>query len=237
MDIKAYKLFIKYFSRALMLLLVMPIINSARGLVAKKMGDDTSEREGRITLNPLAHLDPIGSLMILLIGLGWSKPMPIQFSRMKRQRLGIILVSLAGPLTHFLSAIVCKMINTGLDIWAGDKLADDTITPLGAFSLILILISNINVSLGVINLLPLPPMDGFILLYQFAGYKFHSWYHANYQIINQVSTLILFALFFCGDLTGDRFDPLGWLILFADMGLSIIAHLPFLLLALAGVIK
>ena len=229
------QIFLKYFSRILMLLLVMPLTSSARGLVAKWMGDDTSEREGRITLNPTAHLDPIGAILIFLIGFGWSKPMPIQFSRMKNQRLGIILVSLTGPVSHFLSAIVCKLIINTIDICA--NVNDDKISPLWAFMFVLSIIANINVCLGVINLLPLPPMDGFVLLYQFAGHKFHSWYHANYQIVNQVSTVILFALFFIDDLTRGRIDPLGWIITFADIALSIVAKLPFILLALAGLIK
>ena len=207
-----------------MLLLVMPLTSSARGLVAKWMGDDTSEREGRITLNPTAHLDPIGAILIFLIGFGWSKPMPIQFSRMKNQRLGIILVSLTGPVSHFLSAIVCKLIINTIDIFA--NVNDDKISPLWAFMFVLSIIANINVCLGVINLLPLPPMDGFVLLYQFAGHKFHSWYHANYQIVNQVSTVILFALFFIDDLTRGRIDPLGWLIGLINGLLS----LPFVLI-------
>lgn len=230
-----FMIFLKYFSRILMLLLVMPLTSSARGLVAKWMGDDTSEREGRITLNPVAHLHPIGAIMIFLIGFGWSKPMPIQFSRMKNQRLGIILVSLTGPLTHFLSAVVCKIAGNCIDYFdTGDP---DKITLMGAFSFVLSILASINVCLGVINILPLPPMDGFVLLYQFAGYKFHSWYHANFQLINQISTVILFALFFIGDLTRGAFDPLGWLIAIVDAGLSIVAYLPFLLLALMGVIK
>ena len=231
----ALMLFLKIFSRALMLLLVMPLTSSARGLMAKWMGDDTSEREGRITLNPAAHLDPIGALMILLIGFGWSKPMPIQFSRMKNQRLGIILVSLTGPVTHFLSAILCKIVVTTIAYAAPSSY--ETMSPLGCFGFVLQIIAGINVCLGVINLLPLPPMDGFILLYQFAGRKFHSWYHANYEIINRVSTIILFALFFIGDLSRGMLDPLGWLIALVDGGLSIIAYLPFILLAMIGVIK
>lgn len=232
------KLFFKYVSRLLMLLLVMPMTNSARGLVAKWNGDDTSEREGRITLAPMSHLDPIGSLMIFLIGFGWSKPMPIQFTRMKNQRLGIITVSLAGPVSHFLASIVCKVImRLALLIpFVSSQISSYAFTgkinPTVAFYIVIGLISDINVCLGVINCLPLPPMDGFVLLYQFAGRKFHSWYHANYQLINQVSTIILFALFFIDDLTAHRIDPLGWLINLVDGGLDILVSLPFMLVSL-----
>lgn len=232
---EALSLFLKFFARALMILLVMPLINSARGLVAKWMGDDTSEREGRITLNPMAHLDPLGSIMILLIGFGWSKPMPIVFSRMKNQRLGIVLVSLTGPLTHFLSAIILKIAIICINLWGSSS--ETSITPLSAFATVIFIISQINVCLGVINILPLPPMDGFVVLYQFAGRKFHSWYHANYEIINRVSTIILFALFFIGDLTRGIIDPLAYIIAFFDSCLDTISVLPFTLLALIGVLN
>ncbi len=242
--------FFKYFSRVLMLLLVMPMTNSARGLVAKWNGDDTSEREGRITLSPMSHLDPIGALMIFLIGFGWSKPMPINYNRMTNIRRGIVTVALAGPVSHFLTAIVCKLIpclllmipsvyhsysnivtlskspyNVLLTALRGTVSVTE-FTPLHAFFLVLAIISNINVCLGVINILPLPPLDGFQVLNQFAGAKFHNWYYANYMQINRISTIIIFALFFIGDLTRGLIDPLGWLIGLIDGLLS----LPFVLI-------
>jgi Zn-dependent protease len=207
-----------------MILLVMPVANSARGLVAKWNGDTSSDDEGRITLNPMAHIDPIGSLMILLIGFGWSNPMPIHFNRMKNPRIGVITVSLAGPVTYFLSAILCKILNNILFL-----ISIDNENLMVAFSLVLSLLANINVCLGVINLLPLPPMDGFQVLNQLAGPKFHNWYYPNQHQINQISTIILFTLFFIGDLTRGIIDPLGWLISIVNMLLSIVAELPFMI--------
>ena len=84
MNTDALSLVMKYLSRALMLLLLMPVLNYVKGTVAKKMGDDTAEMAGRITLNPMAHLDLLGSLMIMLVGFGWSKPLPINYNRMKK---------------------------------------------------------------------------------------------------------------------------------------------------------
>lgn len=188
-----------------MLLLVLPLTNSARGLVAKWQGDDTSEREGRITLNPVSHLDMLGSLAIMLCGFGWSKPMPINPRRFDNLKRGIILVSLAGPVSHFLASILCLNISAIISY---------TVSGIAGFSIAYIfsMLAMINTCLGVINLIPLPGMDGFSILYQFAGAKFHSWYHYNAQMINQVSIIILFALFFIDDLTRGIIDPLGWII-------------------------
>jgi Zn-dependent protease len=209
-----------------MLLLVMPMTNSARGLVAKWNGDDTSEREGRITLSPMSHLDPIGALMIFLIGFGWSKPMPINYNRMTNLRRGIVTVALAGPVSHFLAAIVCKLIPCLLllipPVYESyiSSLSSGSISPVHALFMVLSIISQINVCLGVINILPLPPLDGFQVLNQFAGAKFHNWYYANYMQINRISTIIIFALFFIGDLTRGLIDPLGWIINLVDALLS-----------------
>jgi len=207
-------LFLKYFSRLLMLFLIMPVTNSARGLVAKWQGDDSAESAGRITLNPMAHLDPLGAMAIFLCGFGWSKPMPINFSRMKDTKKGVILVSLAGPLTHFLSAILCDLVYKIMVCSKAvqESLTGSVISPALCILIILSILSQINICLGVINLLPIPPMDGFQVLNQLAGAKFHNWYYGNYQKINQYSTIVLLALFFMPTLTNGYIDPLGWLI-------------------------
>lgn len=209
-------IFLRYFTRALMLLLVMPVTNYARGAVAKKLGDDSAEQAGRLTLNPFAHLDPLGSLVIMLCGLGWSKPMPINVNRMKNPRKGIILISLTGPLTHFISAIIC---------YTAYLFIPPTSTLMASLSMILMILASINVSLGVINLLPLPGMDGFNIFYQFAPPKFLNWYHSNHFNINRYSTLILLLLFFLPTLTGGLLDPLGWIINIFSNILSLPARL------------
>ena len=218
-NLEMLQLFLKYFSRALMLLLVLPITNSAKGIVAKKLGDDSAEREGRITLNPVAHLDMLGSLCIMLVGFGWSKPLPINFSRMKNVRKGVICISLTGPVTHYLSAIVCKIVSFLLLRFAVTSSAEITVPVCLMF--IFTLLAQINICLGTIHLLPLPPMDGFNLIQQFAGAKFNKWYYSNYRMINQASFYIVMLLFFIGPLTRYAIDPLGWLISLVDTILSL----------------
>ena len=199
-------LFFKFFSRALMLLLVLPVTNSVKGLVARWLGDDTADREGRITLNPLAHLDPLGSLAILICGFGWSKPLPINVGNMKDLKKGIILISLTAPVTHYLMAIICMNLGRIILYTLSGSTAVTVIV------LILTFLAEINICLGTIDFLPLPPLDGFHILYQLAGPKMLNWYHRNHQQINQYSTYILLGLFFIGTLTGGLIDPLGWLI-------------------------
>ncbi len=227
------KIFIRLLSRALMLLLVLPVTNYVKGSVAKWLGDDTAERDGRITLNPMAHLDPLGSLAIMVCGFGWSKPMPFTPTRFKNYRLGIIMLSLAGPLTYFISAIICyavmySMICSGeiMEAWVEFSYYG-IVSPIACIILLIQLLANINVCLGVIHILPLPPMDGFIILQQFAGKKFNRWYYYNYRIIHQVSTIILLGLFFIGNATDGAIDPLGWLINIVDSLLKLtVAWIP-----------
>ncbi len=205
------QLFLKIFSRAMMLVLVLPVTNCARGLVARWQGDDSADHAGRITLNPMAHLDLLGSLAILLCGFGWSKPMPINPARMRNYKRGVILVSLAGPVTHFLSAIILMNINAILMYTI--TVTEDNAVALAAVFYVISTIASINICLGVINILPLPPMDGFTVLHQLAGNKFNRWYYQNYRIVNQASFIIILILFFIGDLTDGRIDPLMRLIM------------------------
>lgn len=203
------ELFLEIFSRAMMLLLVLPVTNCARGLVARWQGDDSADHAGRITLNPMAHLDLLGSLAILLCGFGWSKPMPINPARMRNYKRGVILVSLAGPVTHFLSAIILMNVKAIIENCVTNT--EDNVVAILAIFYVISTIAKINVCLGVINILPLPPMDGFTILHQLAGNKFNRWYYQNYRVVNQASFFILMFLFFIGDLTDNKIDPLGYI--------------------------
>lgn len=198
-----------FFARILMLLLVLPVVNYARGLVAIKQGDDTPEVSGALTLNPMRHLDMLGSLLILLCGFGWTKPMPINYSRMKNMRRGVILVALTGPLTLFIMSILCRNISA-IVIFTIESTAG------GALKIIFDLLSQISVCLGVLYLLPFPGFDGFTLLYHLGGVKFRNWYHRNQPIVDRLSFYIVLSLFFIDRITFGFIDPLGWLILLVD---------------------
>lgn len=117
--------------------------------VATAQGDDTARRHGRLTLNPIKHIDPFGAILLLVAGFGYAKPVPFQPARLRSRRFGAALVGLAGPAMNFLLAIVtAALISAGLV--GGDGLA---------FSFA-VLFFRLNVVLGVFNLLPIPPLDG-----------------------------------------------------------------------------
>jgi Zn-dependent protease len=137
------------------LLLAITIHEFSHGLVATLFGDDLPRRVGRLTLNPLKHLDPLGTLMILVGPIGWGRPMPINPGAMRNPGLGWALSSLAGPVSNIVAAAVGALVYALL---ASGGLDPTLRAYLNAFILI-------NVLLAVFNLVPLPPLDGFGFLF------------------------------------------------------------------------
>ncbi|MCR5600694.1 MAG: site-2 protease family protein [Ruminococcus sp.] len=184
-------------ARVATFMLVVPIHESAHGLMAKWLGDDTAKREGRITLNPFAHLDPFGMVIMLVVGFGWAKPVPVNISNVKHRRLGYFLISLAGPLSNIIAAFIGAGIYV-LTVYAGLAHFDDAaanenaMTVISAVMLFLRYFVTINVGLAVFNLVPLPPLDGFNLLRSFMPASFDRWVWQNYKYI--AGAFVVFVL-------------------------------------------
>jgi len=120
---------------------------------AWRLGDSTAKRAGRLTLNPLRHLDPFGALLLIVAGFGWGKPVPVDPRNLRFGRAGMAMVSAAGPVSNLLTALA-----TALAI-RGATSSGYEISPLLAQFLFLLIV--LNVSLCVFNLIPIPPLDGF----------------------------------------------------------------------------
>ena len=135
--------------RAVALLIAAPFHEFAHGYAADRLGDPTPRRAGRLTLNPLAHLDPLGTILLVLTGFGWAKPVPIDPGNFPDWRRGLITVAAAGPIANVVLAILFGLpFKLGL-VAVGSPLARP-----------LFVIVFINAVLAVFNLIPVPPLDG-----------------------------------------------------------------------------
>ena len=126
----------------------------AHGLVSYKLGDPTPKVSGRISLNPMKHLDPFGTLALIFLGFGWAKPVMVNPNYYKKKKLGMLLVAIAGPVMNFIIAFLSVFI-IGVIIKFGN-MNEFTLT----ITTFLRYMSLINIGLGVFNLIPIPPLDG-----------------------------------------------------------------------------
>lgn len=129
----------------------------AHGWVAYRMGDSTAKHLGRLSLNPLRHLDPLGTIMLFIVGFGWAKPVPVNFNNIRDYRKGMILVSSAGIIMNMILAFIALFIFRLLSI-------PESSVP----GLVLSVFAKINIILAAFNLIPLPPLDGSKILLGFA---------------------------------------------------------------------
>ena len=130
----------------------------AHAYAAYKFGDQTAKNQGRLTLNPLVHIDPIGAIFLILFGFGWAKPVPVNRFFFKNPRLNGIIVSIVGPLSNLVLAFVAVLIVLFIQ-----QFNLEMMIPYFIFKFISIFI-NINVLLFVFNLLPFPPLDGYRII-------------------------------------------------------------------------
>ncbi|MFS0821291.1 site-2 protease family protein [Bacillus sp. 1P02SD] len=144
------------------LLVAFTVHEFSHAYVAYKFGDDTAKRQGRLTLNPIAHLDPFGTILIFLAGFGWARPVPVNRFYFKKPRLAGILVSVAGPLSNLVVAalgllIYIILIRVGVFAAIPETVGD-------GFERFFNLFVRLNIMLFLFNLLPFPPLDGYRII-------------------------------------------------------------------------
>lgn len=154
----------------------------AHGYVAYRLGDPTAKNQGRLTLNPLAHLDPIGALLMLFAGFGWAKPVPVNpFYFEGNRNRGMMLVSVAGPMVNLLISFTCVIIYTLGKGFMGMEF----------LQMFLLYSMTLNLYLAVFNLIPIPPLDGSKIL---AGFLPKSTAYHYLNSMEKYGFLILMAL-------------------------------------------
>ena len=140
-------------SRAFVIFCCTPVHELAHGYAAYKLGDDTAKYQGRLTFNPLAHLDPVGTIMIFLFGFGYAKPVQVNPVKFKNPRKDMALTALAGPVANIIMAFVSVFIAYIIGAFANSQL-------LSLIAVFFYYAASVNAMLAVFNLIPIPPLDG-----------------------------------------------------------------------------
>lgn len=190
--LSAEAIIISLFAYVMVLLLIQPLHECAHAFVAYKMGDETAKEQGRLTVNPFKHLDPAGTVFMLVFGFGWGKPVPIDPSRFRKIRLGIGLSALAGPVSNFIAAFI------GM---CGMKLANGALnsTMNTAYYYLLLffkLFTTLNIGLAVFNFIPVSPLDGDKIIFGLLPEKLSRKYYEFTRRYSQFMPILLCVLMF-----------------------------------------
>ena len=181
--------------RVPVLLLSLMTHELAHAFVALRCGDNTAKQMGRISFNPLKHIDPLGAILLIAVGFGWAKPVPINPGNFKNKKAGVILTSLAGPLSNILLAIVFSAAYVIVKARAQPA----PFMPISeSDTLILNFLTqfySVNIMLAAFNLIPIPPLDGSKVLFVFLPDRIYFNYVLKYE---RFGMLILLALSFSG---------------------------------------
>ena len=210
----------------LIIFVILPFHEWAHAFTAMKLGDVSIKRSGRLTLNPLAHIDPMGALALLLFGIGWAKPVMINPTFFKRPKLYMAITAVMGPIANILAATVGALIYNALYAWAPDFATQFNVGSVtgekgAAYYVMLFLVYyiSINAFLAVFNILPIPPLDGSKVLFMFLPDR---WVYKIYQYQMIISIVFIVLLY-----TNVLDVPLGFLHDGLLKGIMWITGLPF----------
>ena len=197
--------------------LILPFHEWAHAFTASCLGDKGIKQRGRLSLNPLSHIDPVGALCMILFGFGWAKPVPVDSRNFKNPKVGMAITALMGPVANLVAAFAGLLIFNLIYTLAPAFLAT---TVLGSFVwAFLSFYVQVNVNLAVFNLLPVPPLDGSKILFTFLPDKAVDFCY-RYQMFFFIALFVLIS-----------FGPLSGLLSFLSNGLlrgmSYLAALPF----------
>ncbi len=171
-------------------IVILPLHECAHGLIAVKLGDNTPKWDKRLTLNPLASLDPMGALWLLLFGIGWAKPVQVNPRNFKNPKRDMALVALAGPVANLLAALIGAVIFVPYVIFILSNHAN-VITYF--FYYFLSSYITVNVSLAVFNFIPIPPLDGSRIVAAFLSDKAMYTYYRYQNIVVMIFFVILLS--------------------------------------------
>lgn len=177
------------------ILLALTFHEYAHAYAANKFGDDTAKQSGRLTLNPLRHLDPLGTIMIFLVHFGWAKPVPVNPFRLKNPKKDMLWISAAGPLANILIAFISGILLRVISAVAGPP---DQHSIMALFVFMVVMSLQINLALAIFNILPIAPLDGSKILSGLlpAGYEKAIYFLERY------GPFILIGLIIFGRATG-----------------------------------
>jgi Zn-dependent protease len=170
------------------ILLALTFHEYAHAYVAYRYGDDTAQKSGRLTLNPLRHLDPLGTIMIFIVHFGWAKPVPVNPYRLRNPKKDMLWISAAGPLASGL--LIRVLLNSGV--------TPQLHTAAGLLLFMTAMSLQINLALAVFNILPIAPLDGSKILAGLLPVRYEKWIH----FLQRYGPLILIGLIIFGQLTG-----------------------------------
>lgn len=189
------------FNISKLLLLAPPILLAltfhefAHAYMANRFGDDTAKRSGRLTMNPLAHLDPFGTIMIFIVHFGWAKPVPVNPYNLRNPKKDMLWISAAGPLSNMVLALFSGLL---LRFITTTGMMPDPHSMLRVFIVMVVFSLQINLALAIFNILPIAPLDGSKILYGILPAGFAK----QIYLLERYGPFILIGLIIFGQFTG-----------------------------------